>query len=141
MTSGFMAVLFLALGLSASDVTGKWSGSLEGKGEDGAAVQVEVHADLKQADGAITGMVWKEAERQFALEKGKIEGDRISFEFTAPEGDENSAITHRVKLSMTGNGRLEGEVQFEIEGTPVAGKLTLLRDKITNGRTSELNDG
>jgi hypothetical protein len=107
-------VLFLVRLVNAADVSGKWRGSLEGQGEDGATVAIPAHAELKQAGGAITGTVWKDASHVYAIEKGKIGGNQINFEFTAPEGSE---------------GRLEGEIQFEVEGAKVAGKLKLTRDK------------
>jgi hypothetical protein len=129
LTSYAVVVLFLAQFLNAADVNGKWRGSLEGKGEDGSAISVPAHLELKQAGSSITGTLWKEAGHEYVIEKGKIEGNQINFEFTAPEGDEDSAFVHRVKLAVVSEGHLEGELQFEVEGDKVAGKLKLERDK------------
>ena len=75
------------------------------------------------------GALWNDAGRRFTIEKGKIEGNQITFEFTAPEGDEDSTLVHRVKLTVVSETKLEGEIQFEAEGAKVSGKLTLARDK------------
>ena len=128
LTNYAAALLFLAQFLNAADVTGKWSGSLEAKGEDGSAIAVPAHMELKQAGEAITGTVGKGSAHEYAIQKGKMDGNQITFEFTAPEGDEDSAFVHRVKLAVVSEGRLEGDLQFEVEGTKVAGKLTLTRD-------------
>ena len=129
LTNYAAAVLLLAPFLSGADVSGKWNGSMEGKGEDGSTISVPAHLELKQAGEAITGTVGKDSAHEYAIAKGKIEGTQITFEFTAPEGDEDSAFVHRVKLAVVSEGRLEGELQFEVDGTKVAGKLTLMRDK------------
>ena len=129
LTNRAIFFLFLVNWLSAADVAGKWSGSLEGKGEDGSTISVPAHLELKQAGEAITGTVGKDSAHEYAIAKGKIEGTQITFEFTAPEGDEDSAFVHRVKLAVVSEGRLEGELQFEVEGNKVAGKLTLTRNK------------
>ncbi|HEV8041408.1 MAG TPA: hypothetical protein VGP62_21215 [Bryobacteraceae bacterium] len=129
LTSYAVAVLFLAQFLNAADVSGKWSGSLEGKGEDGSAISVPARMEFKQTGEAITGSVGKDSAHEYAINKGKIADDQITFEFTAPEGDEDSAFIHRVKLAVVSEGRLEGELQFEVEGNKVAAKLKLTRDK------------
>jgi hypothetical protein len=126
------AVLFVLLVplASAADVTGKWSGSLEGKDPDGETVTVPAHADLKQQGDSITGKVWKEIEHQFSIEKGKIEGNRIAFEFKAPEGSEDAEpLVHSVRLTVVGEDQLQGELEVAMEGGKMTGKLTFAREK------------
>jgi len=123
-------VLLLTPLASAADVTGKWSGSLEAKDPNGEAVVIPAHADLKQQGDSVTGKVWKEIERQFSIEKGKIEGNRITFEFKAPEGsDDSELLVHRASLSVEGGNQLQGEIEFAMEGDKMTGKLTLTREK------------
>lgn len=122
-------LLFLTSIACAADVSGKWTGTLEAAGEDGRPVAIPAYMEFTQTGNAIQGAVSKDAEHRYAIEKGKIDGDQIAFEFTAPEGDEDSAFVHKVKLAMTGEGRLEGEMQFEAEGNKVVAKLKLTRTK------------
>jgi len=123
-------MLLLAPLTSAADVTGKWSGSLEAKDPNGEAVVIPAHADLKLQGDTVTGKVWKEIEHQFTIEKGKIEGNRITFEFKASEGAEDSEpVLHRVSLSVVGENQLQGEIEFAMEGDKMTGKLTFTREK------------
>lgn len=115
--------------VSAADVSGKWSGSLEIKTPDGQAMSFPAFADFKQQGTSLSGNVWKDAEDKFVIKKGKVTGDRITFEFTAPEGSEDSALVHTVRLTVASEAQLQGEMEFEHEGTKATAKLTFTRDK------------
>ena len=123
-------ILVLAPLASAADVTGKWSGSLEGKDPDGEAVTVPAHAELKQQGDFVTGKVWKEVGHQYSIEKGKIEGSRITFEFKAPEGSEEAEpLVHSVRLTVVTEDQLQGELEIAMDGEKMTGKLTFAREK------------
>ena len=125
-------VLFMLLMtpfLMAADVSGRWSGSLEIKTPDGQTQSIPAYAEFKQNGDSVTGAVWKESDDQFRIEKGRIENDRITFEFTAPKGSEDSALVHTVRLTVVGENQLQGELEFENGGTKFTAKLTFKRDK------------
>ena len=125
-------VLFMVLMapfVSAADVSGKWSGSLEFKPPDGQSQIVPAYAEFKQKGDSVTGAVWKDAEDQFRIQKGKIDGNRITFEFTAPEGSEDSALIHTVQLTVVSETQLQGEMEFENGGSKFTAKLTFKRDR------------
>lgn len=126
--AGLFLLLWAPLA-SAADVSGKWTGSLEFKSPEGDAQSIPAHADFKQQDKSITGSVWKEAERQFRIENGKIEGNSITFDFNAAEGDEDNILAHKASLTVMSPGQLVGQVEVEAEGNKLTGKLTLTRDK------------
>ena len=60
-------LLWLTTFALAADVSGKWDGTLEFKGEDGQAQTVPAHADLKQQNATLVGTVWKEDGQRVAL--------------------------------------------------------------------------
>jgi hypothetical protein len=126
-------VLFMLLSVpfvSAADVSGKWSGSLEIKTPDGKTAALPAYAEFKQEGASVTGAVWKEADDQFPVEKGKIDGNRITFEFLAQEGSEDSKpLVHSVRLAVVGETQLQGQMEFEDGGNKVTAKLTFTRDK------------
>lgn len=127
---GCLLLVMLAPFASAADLTGKWSGSLEAKTPSGEAVVVPANVELKQQGDEVTGRVWKDTEHQFSIEKGTISGDQITFEFRAPEGSEEAdPIVHAVRLSVVSQSRLQGQIEFAIEGEKMTGKLTLTREK------------
>ena len=123
-------ILLLAPLATAGDVTGKWGGSLEGKVPDGETITVQTHAEFKQQGDSVTGKVWKETEHQYSIEKGKIEGSRITFEFKAPEGSEDAEpLVHSVRLTVVSEDQLQGEVEIPMDGGKMTGKLTFAREK------------
>ena len=121
--------LLVASFASAADVSGKWSGSLEIKTPDGQTQTLPGYAELKQQGTTLTGTVWKDVENKFPIKKGRVEGDKITFEFSAPEGEEEATLVHMVRLTAVSKNQLEGELRFGQEGETVAGKLTFTRDK------------
>ena len=60
------ALLTASFALTA-DVSGKWTGSLEFKGDDGQTPTAPAHADLKQQNNAVTGRIWKGDGHQFEI--------------------------------------------------------------------------
>ena len=130
LTCAVSFVLLLTPLVSAADVSGKWSGSLEAKVPDGETITVQSHAELKQQGDSVTGKVWKETEHQYSIEKGKIEGNRITFEFKAPEGSEDAEpLVHSVRLTVVSDDQLHGEVEIPMDGGKMTGKLTFVREK------------
>jgi hypothetical protein len=115
--------------LHATDVSGKWTGTLEFRTEDGHAQSVPAHADLKQQGNSLTGKLWKEADQQFVIEQGKIEGGEISFVFNAPEGEDEQTIMHSVKVALVSPTQMQGTLEFDTGGQKINGKLTFSREK------------
>ena len=125
-----VTALLLLTAYAKADVSGKWSGSAELKTPDGDSQVVRVSAEFKQQDQSVNGTTGKEGEEQYPIEKGTLEGSKLSFEFTAPEEDEASGKrTYTVRLNVASEDRLEGEFEFTTNGTKVTGKLTLARAK------------
>lgn len=126
-------VLLLIFGLLttfalASDVSGKWNGTLEFKGEDGQAQTVPAHAELKQQNNVVVGRVWKEDGERYEIEQGRVSGNEISFTFRAPESGEEEVV-HSVKLSSVSPTRMEGTLEFDGGSQKFSGKLTFTREK------------
>ena len=128
-TCPVLFLLLLAPLLGDADVSGKWTGSLEFKGPDGEAQAVPAYAQLKQEGHSILGTVWKDAKDRFVIENGKIEGDGITFEFKAPEGEDEAILVHTVRLTLVTQVQLEGSLEFEAGGRKMSGKLRFTRDK------------
>jgi len=80
-------LLAAALVLSAADanLTGKWSGSFtitrpDGTNDDGTAFAV-----LKQDGAQLTGTAGPDEDHQWTLEKGAIDGNKVTFEVKSAE--------------------------------------------------------
>lgn len=122
---------FLLLTVYArADINGKWSGSAEVKTPEDESLVLPVSAEFKQQDKSVSGTIGKEGEEQYPIEKGALDAGKLSFEFTAPEGDEESGKrTYTVRLNVVSEAQLQGEVEFTANGAKVTGKLTLARAK------------
>lgn len=125
-----MAILLCLTTLAlAADVSGKWSGTLEFKGDDGQSQTVPAYAELKQQNGTLVGTVWKEDGQRFEIEQGRVAGNEISFTFKAPEGEEEEVLVHSVKLNTMSPTQMQGTLEFDAGGQKFAGKLTFTREK------------
>ena len=125
----FPLIFLLSTFALAGDASGRWSGSLEFKGENGQSQAAAAHADLKQEANVVTGRVWKEEGPHFEIEQGQVTGNEISFKFRAPEGEEEQVVVHSVRLSFVSPTQLEGTLEFELEGQKVSAKLTFSKEK------------
>ena len=125
----FPLIFLLSTFALARDASGRWTGSLEFKSENGQSQAASAHADLKQEANAVTGRVWKEEGQHFEIEQGQVTGNEISFKFRAPEGEEEQVVVHSVRLSFVSPTQLQGTLEFELGGQKVSAKLTFSRER------------
>jgi hypothetical protein len=124
-----LAAFLLLAGVALADVSGKWSGTAELQTPDGAQA-LPVTAEFKQQDKSVSGTVGKAGEEQYEIQKGMLDGGKLSFEFVAPEEDEASGKRlYTMRLNVISDTQLQGEFDFLANGSKVTGKLTLTRAK------------
>jgi len=119
-------LLLTALAAWAADVSGKWTGTLEGgpKFKGGAFV-----VNLKQSRQSVTGTSGG-AESQRDFRNGKLQGQQLTFEAVSGSGGDGlgERVT-RFNLTLAGN-KLEGEAVGQNEhGAPVTMKVSVTRAK------------
>jgi hypothetical protein len=125
-----IAAFLMLAPFALADVSGKWSGTAEVKMLEGEAMVLPVRAELKQHDKSVSGSIGKEGEEQYPIEKGINDGGKLSFEFTAPEAEEESGERkYLVRLNVVSESQLQGDIDFVVFGTKVTGKVTLTRAK------------
>jgi hypothetical protein len=113
--------LLLVPALAASDLTGKWSGSFyittsEGQEKDDTALLV-----LKQNGTELTGTAGPNADKQYTIVNGKVEGNKVTFE--AQDGGT------LIKFNLTlVDGHLKGEAKAEKEGRSMKAVIDLQRE-------------
>lgn len=102
--------LFVCAAVLFADVSGKWAGTLtRADGHDGPAYMV-----LKQEGNTVTGSGGPNAERQYTITKGHIEGDKLTLRIEE----------HDMEFELTVKGdEISGEVRHEGE----RGKIALKR--------------
>ena len=91
---------------------------------DGSAQSMPVTAELKQDGKTVTGTAGREGDEQHALENGAIDGDKLTFEVTAPDGK------YEVSLTLVSDAQLQGNVTHtDQDGSKVTAKLTFTKAK------------
>ena len=118
----FLVLAVLAVAAVADvDVSGKWSGTFNMTGpdgdKDGTAILI-----LKQSGTDITGTVGPSEDEQFPIQKGKIEGSKITLEA------DHGGHTMKIDLVLADN-RITGEAQMEAEGATLKAKIDVTRAK------------
>ena len=121
-----MAVLMLTIvpaHAQTADVTGKWAGKMTRTAPDGTPQAIDFVFDLKQKDKVITGTVGPNAERQWPIEKGSVDGSNVKFQVQQPDGPMRTFTLKLVK------DRLQGEMLAELKGQSFTAKVDAGRDK------------
>jgi hypothetical protein len=86
MRKWFCGLLFLAFTLNAAELTGKWSGSFDISNAAGENKADSAYMELKQAGGQVTGTAGPNADKQWSIRNGKLEGQKLTFEVAIDDG-------------------------------------------------------
>ncbi len=79
--------LFLSpLLLSAAELNGKWSGSFDVTNSNGETKADTAFLDLQEHNGAVSGTAGPNADKQWPLQKGKLDGQKLTFEVSTDDG-------------------------------------------------------
>jgi hypothetical protein len=114
-------VLSVASVSAAQDVTGKWAGSFNPVRSDGTTGEAKIFLELKQSGSELTGTAGPNPDRQWPL-KGKVEGNKLSFEVQSDEGPINFTLT-------LAEGHLKGDAAAENNGQKRSAKIDVERVK------------
>jgi hypothetical protein len=114
----FLAPVFATS--SVADITGKWTGSFVITGPDGETKDESAFMEFKQTGTELTGTAGPNADKQYTILKGKVDGNKVTFEVQA----EVPLIKFEMNLV---DGHLKGEAKVEIEGQIRKASLDLQR--------------
>jgi len=83
MKTAFLLLPFLALALSASDLSGKWSGTIDIE-DSGSTIPIQV--ELVQKSDVLSGKVGRTGTGdEGTIRNGKVDGTKVSFEVVSAE--------------------------------------------------------
>jgi len=120
------AVLLLTMAparAQTTNLTGKWVGTMTRTAPDGRSQTIDFIFDLKQKGKVLTGTSGPNPERQWAIEKGAVDGSKVTFRVQQPDGPMR---TFTLKLV---EGRLQGEMLAELNGQSFTTKVDAGRAK------------
>ena len=125
-TLAAVAVLLVTMApahAQTTTLTGKWTGTLTRTAPDGRTQSIDFMFNLTQKGKVLSGTAGPNAERQWAIEKGTVDGSKVTFQVQQPEGP---LRTFTLKLA---DGRLQGEMLAELKGQSFTAKVDAGRAK------------
>jgi hypothetical protein len=122
------AFVLLALpAAAAEDLTGKWSGGFTGIGPDGNPMTENVYVNLIHKGADLTGTAGPSADRQWNIENGKADGDKIAFDVHGGGDSQGGPVLH-FSLAYA-DGHLKGDVKAQHGEMTLSGKVDITRVK------------
>jgi len=116
---GFVLLLVPML-VASEDLTGKWAGSFIITNSDGETKDAVAYMVLKQTGSELTGTAGENPDKQWAIQKGKVEGNKVTFEVQSDEP------LIKFELTLVG-GHLKGEAKAEHQGRSMKVAVDLQR--------------
>lgn len=112
----------LAFAALAADVSGTWSGALKITTPDGQIQDDTIHLILKQDGGKLTGTAGPTAAEQLPIEKGVVEGNKVTMEVPVPQG------AFKFEVALDGD-HLKGDVTLAAGGQSMKAKMDATKAK------------
>jgi len=106
-----------------TNVTGKWTGTLTRTAPDGQTQSINFIFDLTQKGKVLTGTAGPTEERQWPIEKGAVDGIKVTFQVQQPDGPLRKCALTLVK------DRLQGPMTLEFKGQTAEVKADMGRAK------------
>jgi hypothetical protein len=104
-----------------TDVTGKWMGTLTRTLPDGRTQSIDFMFNLTQKGKDLTGTAGPNAERQWTIEQGVVDGTTVTFQVQQPDGPLRTC-----RLTLV-NDRLQGDMMLEYNGQTAEVKVNMAR--------------
>jgi hypothetical protein len=120
MKKALLLLPFLAFALSASDVSGKWSGTID---IEDAGSTIPIQVELVQKSDVVSGKVTGQG-KEGTIGNGKVDGAKVSFEVVSSE----TSGAFKWTLTLV-NDQMEGEMKGSTDDGEIVGKVKLSREK------------
>ncbi len=105
-----LALVPAATAAQATDLTGNWNATFTRTAPSGQTQSITFTFHFTQKGKVLTGTIGPEPARQWKVEKGAVDGDKVTFQVQQPEGPLRSfTLTHA-------KGRLQGMQKVEAQG-------------------------
>ena len=114
--------------VAAEDFTGSWSGSFTGAGPDGQERTEQMFLMLVHKGADLTGTAGPSPTVQWKIEKGKVDGNNLSFEVQGGGDGSSGAPVLKFALAFA-EGHLKGSVSAERGDIKLSAKVDATRVK------------
>jgi len=109
-TFAILALTMVSTQAQTPNLTGKWTGTMTRTAPDGRSQTIDWMFDLTQKGKVVTGTVGPNADRQWTIEEGVVDGSKTTFQVQQPDGP-----LRKFTLALV-NGRLQGGMVAELNG-------------------------
>ena len=120
MKSVLCLFLLAAMSLADAGLNGKWVGTYDVSVSDGDTMKGRVIMILNQNGSEIGGTIGPDEQQQSPIAKGKVEGDRITFE------SQTEGPLMKFDLRLT-DEHIRGEAIGDLQDTRIRAKMDLAR--------------
>jgi len=114
--------------LAAEDFSGPWSGSFSGVMPDGQERTEQIFMMLTHKGTELTGTAGPSEKVQWKIEKGKVDGNNVSFEVQGGGDASTGAPVLKFTLAFA-EGHLKGSLNAEQGGIKLTAKVDTTRVK------------
>ncbi|MDQ2948986.1 MAG: hypothetical protein M3Y27_24100 [Acidobacteriota bacterium] len=115
-------ILMAACSLAGTDLSGKWTGTYDVSVSDGDTMKGRVFMTLTQNGSEVSGKIGPDEQQQSPIAKGKIDGDRITFE------SQTEGPLMRFDLRLV-DDHIRGEAVGDLQDTKIRAKVELARQQ------------
>ena len=107
-----LALVPAAVAAQATDLTGNWNATFTRTAPNGQTQSITFTFHFTQKGKVLSGTIGPEPERQWKVEKGVVDGAKVTFVVQQPEGPTRRSFTlTHAKGRLTGNQKLEFQGQ------------------------------
>ena len=114
--------------VAAEDFTGSWSGSFIGARPDGEERTEQIFLKLVHKGTELTGTAGPRVEQQWKIDKGKVDGNNLSFEVQGGGDASSGAPVLKFALAFA-EGHLKGTVNAEQGDLKMSARVDATRVK------------
>lgn len=120
-----LAVLAPSAALAQTAFSGKWTGTLTNVRPDGTTgTPNPMELNLTQKGKVLTGTAGPNAETQWKIENGVVNGTKATFEVTQA----SNGVLHKFSVTLA-KDKIEGDIVSELNGQTRNGKVEAARAK------------
>ena len=102
-----LALVPAGISAQATDLTGNWNATFTRTAPSGQTQSITFTFHLTQKGKELTGTVGPEPARQWKVEKGLVDGDKVTFQVQQPDGPLRLFTLTHAKGRLTGTQKLE----------------------------------
>ena len=121
--AAFALLMFTLAPAQTADLTGKWAGTFSPQMPDGTSREQPIEMNLTQKGKVVSGTAGPNAERQWPVSKGVVDGAKVAFDVTMDNGTV-------IKFTLTSaKDRLTGDADASQNGEVRKAKVDVTKAK------------